>query len=136
MLKSRDNGRGYLSVYLGKDNQRYIHRLVWEAWEGAIPKGMQVCHNDGDRSNNALDNLRLDTQKGNEADKRKHGTLLWGDSHPRSAFSEAVLDEIIQLHDSGMRVEEIIETLGLKANRATVFYRMKRRRSGDFEDLS
>lgn len=135
-LKPKDNGRGYLSVFLGKGTQRYIHRLVWEAWNGPIPEGMQVCHNDGDRSNNALNNLRIDTQKGNEADKRRHGTLMWGDSHPNSAFSEAVLDEVIRLHDSGMRVEAIVEKLGLKASRATVFYRMKRRRSGDFAGLA
>lgn len=42
-----------------------IHRLVWETFNGEIPEGMVIDHIDGNRSNNALSNLRLVTQSEN-----------------------------------------------------------------------
>ena len=42
-----------------------IHRLIYETFNGPIPKGMLVDHIDGNRSNNALYNLRLVTQSDN-----------------------------------------------------------------------
>ena len=35
---------------------------------------MEVCHNDGDSTNNHLDNLRYGTSRDNELDKVRHGT--------------------------------------------------------------
>lgn len=49
---------GYMRVSLGRNNHRYVHRLVAEAFlpnPNAFP---QVDHIDGDRKNNRLDNLR------------------------------------------------------------------------------
>jgi hypothetical protein len=45
-----------------------IHRLVLEAFIGSCPPGLECCHNDGDRSNAALDNLRWDTRSSNTLD--------------------------------------------------------------------
>lgn len=53
---------------------KQIHPLVLLAFVGPRPDGMDCCHNDGDPTNNRLDNLRWDTRSGNEADKRIHGT--------------------------------------------------------------
>jgi len=50
----------YLIVDLRKDgdrNQRSVHTLVMEAFEGPPPSGEQVHHIDGDPKNNALSNL-------------------------------------------------------------------------------
>lgn len=38
-----------------------LHRLVYKAFVGEIPKGMVIDHIDGDRSNNNVDNLRCVT---------------------------------------------------------------------------
>lgn len=55
-VSNRDNGSGYARVTL--DGQRvYVHRLVWLLHYGAWPSA-QVDHIDGDRSNNAISNLR------------------------------------------------------------------------------
>lgn len=51
-----------------------VSRLVLEAFVGPAPVGMEACHNDGDKTNNSLANLRWDTRKANHADKRQHGT--------------------------------------------------------------
>ena len=61
--------KGELRVTLGKDgkNKRFfVHRLVWEAFNGTIPEGMQVNHIDERPWNNAVWNLNLMTPKENQ----------------------------------------------------------------------
>ncbi|MCG7596363.1 NUMOD4 motif-containing HNH endonuclease [Mycobacterium sp. PSTR-4-N] len=67
-------GKDYPSVALGKGNHRTIHRLVLETFVGPCPDGTEACHNNGDRFDNRLDNLRWDTPSNNNRDKRSHGT--------------------------------------------------------------
>lgn len=59
----------YLIVCLhdtnGKRVQRYLHRLVYEAFFGSIPKGFEIDHIDGSRQNCHVQNLRLSTHKAN-----------------------------------------------------------------------
>lgn len=62
---------GYLNVGIynkaGVENKTYFraHRLVWETFNGVIPKGMDVDHKDGNKHNNRLENLQLLTRKEN-----------------------------------------------------------------------
>lgn len=65
---------GYLQVWL-RGVHRTMHSLVMEAFVGPRPEGMQVCHNDGNRENNRLSNLRYDTPSANAADRYLHGTM-------------------------------------------------------------
>lgn len=84
------SSRGYLIVTL-RDSGGIIrrccivHRLILEAFVGPCPPGMEGCHNDGNRSNCALFNLRWDTRKANHYDKTIHGTMPVGAKHPRPA---------------------------------------------------
>ncbi len=39
-----------------------LHRMVWEAFNGLIPKGMVIDHINSDTRDNSLSNLRLVTQ--------------------------------------------------------------------------
>ncbi len=84
-------GKGYLAINLSKEERnrtlRYIHRLVLTAFVGPCPEGMQCCHNDGNRINNRLENLRWDTRKNNEADKVAHGTLAKGEGHGQAKLT-------------------------------------------------
>lgn len=62
------NGLGYLQikVQVEKSVKRfYVHRVVWEAYNGIIPKNYEIDHIDNNKSNNSLDNLRLVTRKEN-----------------------------------------------------------------------
>ena len=68
ILKSRNNGNNYFTFYLCDKSKRrnyYIHRFVFETFKGEIPKGKEIDHWDMDRSNNAIQNLQLLTQKEN-----------------------------------------------------------------------
>lgn len=72
--------KGYATVKLSVDGIRYtamVHRLVLDAFVGPRPDGMEVCHNDGDPSNNRLDNLRYASRSENRLDSVRHGTHPW-----------------------------------------------------------
>ena len=64
LLKAGKNNWGYMQVILsmdGKSKHWLVHRLVWEAFNGTIPHGLQVNHVDEDKTNNKLENLNLMT---------------------------------------------------------------------------
>jgi len=68
---------GYLTVGLCRRNKvkRYkVARLVLMAFQGLPPVGMECCHNDGDRLNDQLSNLRWDTKSNNTNDSIRHRT--------------------------------------------------------------
>ncbi len=58
-------GHGYYHTSY-KGNEDKIHRLVWQLHYGDIPKDKEIDHIDGDKANNAIDNLRLVTKQGNQ----------------------------------------------------------------------
>lgn len=64
LLSPVDNGTGYKQIKFrlnGKRYNRYVHRIMWETFVGAIPEGYEINHIDHDKSNNALSNLELVT---------------------------------------------------------------------------
>lgn len=50
---------GYYATNPRQPQQRYMHRFVWEHFNGPIPDGMHVHHIDHDRGNNGIENLEL-----------------------------------------------------------------------------
>lgn len=50
-----------------------VHRLVLEAFVGPAPSGLVCCHNNGDGTDNRLENLRWDTLSANSKDAVRHG---------------------------------------------------------------
>lgn len=60
ILKTWLNHNGYLRVELSKNGKHkfyFVHRLVYEAFIGEIPEGMQVNHKDENKQNNILSNI-------------------------------------------------------------------------------
>lgn len=91
-LMTPTNFKGhYLGVALYKHNigKRWmIHALVLMAFSGPCPNKMQACHNDGNKFNNRLENLRWDTLAANNVDKKRHGKLKRGHAVYGSKLTE------------------------------------------------
>ena len=49
----------------------YIHRVVWEVFNGEIPAGKEIDHIDRDKTNNNLNNLRLVTHSENQLNRNE-----------------------------------------------------------------
>ena len=92
-------GTGYIKPYLrkdgylqmlvaedGKHNSEYIHRFIWQAFNGEIPDGLTIDHIDNNPANNRLDNLQLLTNTENP-------------SKANQIFTKAQLDEIRYLRN-------------------------------------
>ena len=85
---------GYLQVILCrncKPSLFKVHRLVYEAFHGKRPEGMEINHIDEDKSNNSLENLNLMTHKEN---------VNWGTAIERRA------KPIIQYSLNGKKLAE------------------------------
>lgn len=92
ILKANPSGRGYLAVCLQPGaRQRYIHRLVAEAFWGAPPCGSEVNHRDGNKHNNAIENLEWVTSAENSAHAAANGLLRTGE---RCSWARLTADDV------------------------------------------
>ena len=83
-MQQTPNADGYPSVRLVIDGRRKrvaVHRLVADAYLGAKPVGYEVCHINGDKTDNRAENLRYGTRKENAADREQHGRTSCGERH-------------------------------------------------------
>lgn len=99
VISQQDNGHGYKTVRLYKENKQriaYVHRLVLETFIGECPKGMEACHNNGYRWHNHLSNLRWDTKAGNHADKFAHGTIRNGE---KARAAKLTAEKVIEIRN-------------------------------------
>lgn len=96
--------KGYLQIgpYVnGKTKPMTVHRAVMLAFVGPRPDGMEICHIDGDKTNNALSNLKYATPTENNADKKKHGTHLTGEQCHAAKLNRLQVAEIRRLYATG-----------------------------------
>lgn len=73
---------GYLCVKLAKNNKKtnyYVHRLVATAFVSG--QGDEVCHSDGDKTNNCAINLSWGSRADNMADRHRLGENAVGERH-------------------------------------------------------
>jgi hypothetical protein len=109
---------GYHQVSLcvnGKKFSRLVHRLVAYAFIGPQPSPeYDVLHWDGDKTNNALSNLRWGTPKDNNDDQVRHNTRVLGSRHPLAKLTEGKVREIRDLWNYGkLSQAEISEAVGV-----------------------
>lgn len=81
LLKLHPQNGGYLVITFEVGNTRLartVHSLVAEAFLGPRPEGYDICHENGIRKDNRVENLRYDTRKNNFRDRIAHNTIYDG----------------------------------------------------------
>lgn len=86
--------QGYTRFALYSRDGVNAHKLVMRAFRGPCPDGLEACHNDGNRGNSRLDNLRYDTHTANMADAIRHGNTLPGERNP---YSKLTVDAVLAI---------------------------------------
>ena len=104
---------GYFVISLFMNNVRYrrfVHRLVLETYVSPCPDGMEGCHNNGNKQDNHLENLRWDTSSNNAFDKIKHGTQpdSRGENHGRAKITNKDARMIIYMYRTGLFLQREI----------------------------
>jgi len=107
------NYQGYPRVTLGVDGKTIsvaVHRLVAKAFYGEPPEGCVVCHNNGVKTDNRPENLRWDTPKSNNEDRRKHKTMPVGERHGMAKLKQADIDSI---RGRGLHYTDVMREYGM-----------------------
>jgi 5-methylcytosine-specific restriction endonuclease McrA len=103
-LKLHPTQTGYLQVGLSKEGrvrQFYIHRLVATAFIGPCPPGHEVCHLDGDKTNNSVSNLAYGTHAENQQQMISHGKSQRGVKQSFTKLTVSDIEQIMSLLENG-----------------------------------
>lgn len=119
-LTLKPNRTGYLraALYNGitEGHRRYlVHHLVLEAFVGPRPERMDGCHNDDDRTNNRIDNLKWGTPEQNWEDRKRNGRSFpaQGESHGMAKLTTEQVLAIRKRSEQGWTNPEIAQDTGL-----------------------
>lgn len=113
--------RGYAHVSLYAESKRpkthYIHATVLRAFCGPPPfPGAEGCHNDGNRGNNALTNLRWGSRQDNVDDRLRHGRQQFGTRVRRSKLTEQQVREMRAQYRAGKGTHLLAREYGLSTH--------------------
>ena len=115
-LRKSSFADGYEQVQMrvgGKAVTRKVARLVLKAFVGPCPQGMQCCHNDGNRANNHVTNLRWDTVESNMRDRDRHGKTAKGERSGSARLSESQVLSIREQASHGTRLCVLARDFGV-----------------------
>jgi hypothetical protein len=115
LLKTFDKqGRNYVTFSKnGKTNKVRVHIIVATHFIGERPKGLDICHNDGNPSNNCVTNLRYDTKKANMKDMICHGNSQRGERNYNTIATTEQIFKIRRLRKDGLIYKDICIQVGL-----------------------
>lgn len=121
----KKSGHKYVSFWRdGKAHKEYVHRLVASHFIGNIPAGMQVCHGPGGPADNRLENIRIDTPKGNALDRRRDRTEVRGEDCWNAKLTQLDVDYIRSRRGEYRGVQrELASEFGVSESRISVIMR-------------
>lgn len=104
----------------GASSHRLVHRAVLEAFVGPCPAGMQSCHNNGQRDDNRVENLRWDTLANNTADIERHGRRQRGERHHSARLTDEIVRDIRMRRQRGESLPKIGRRFGIASGHVSV----------------
>lgn len=131
-FKPHRKPNGYLAADLQRDQQRhrsYVHRLVWEAFRGAIPSGLEINHRNGDKADNRLVNLELVTRSDNML--HSFQTLdpslnrSRGETHHKAKLTEEDVRSVLRMVAAGDSRRIIAERFGISKTAVSLIVKGK-----------
>lgn len=129
VMKSYDNGWGYLRVCLRNNNKQkfyLIHRLIAEHFIPNPNNFNVVNHIDGNKKNNKISNLEWCDHSHNNKHAFRTGLInsLKGEKHPRSKLNEKQVIEIKKLLSEGLLTQrEIAKKFNIHPNTINGIYK-------------
>lgn len=119
LVKPLAKSNGYLCVNLTKRGAREqwaVHRAVLLAFVGGPTDDQEACHNNGQRSDNRLCNLRWDTRRANHADKQVHGTAQHGEHNGNARLTA---DQVRAIRAGSQSLSHIAEQYAISVTNAS-----------------
>jgi hypothetical protein len=110
IMKASFNDWGYLQIALFDRRWKKHYRvasLVLLAFVGPRPKGKEVSHLDGNKTNNKLSNLRYETARENQHRLKEHGTCQYGEMNPFHKLTSQDVLEIRSLKKLGFSLSNL-----------------------------
>lgn len=104
------NGYGRITH---KRKTQYSHRFMWEAFNGPIPDGLDVCHKCDNRKCVNPGHLFLGSRKDNMADARVKNRLQRGECRYNSVLTEDKVRKARALRSQGMKAKDIAKQMGV-----------------------
>lgn len=118
-------GRYNLRSLDGKLVRKYGSYFVLLSFVGPKPDGCEVCHNNGDCTDDSANNLRCGTPQSNLEDKISHGTVVKGVDVHTAKLDEDDVREIRVLRHSGMSLRSIAKMFGVTQTLVSLIYKRK-----------
>jgi hypothetical protein len=113
---------GYPTVRIevdGRQRNYRVHRLLMMVFGPPQPPGKSyVCHNNDDRQDITVANLKWGDQKDNMADARQNGRLTTGERNRHAILTAATVAELRCLHKDGWTYRELGTRFGVKPHTA------------------
>lgn len=127
--------RGYVTYHLCKNGIRKdpsAHRLVWEAFNGAIPAGMEINHLNGKRTDNRLCNLEVCSKSQNlqhsfrVLKRPPPNNPNHGSKNGAAKLTEADIPKIFALYRAGVRQQDIGRQFGVSQRMISLIVRREK----------
>lgn len=114
ILARTERPDGYLNACLWLNNKptmMTVHHIVAKTFLGSRSRRKDICHNNGIRSDNRVENLRYDNRKNNSKDRIAHGTIYNSNTKAKLSLTEV---RMVKSEKGRIKAKELAARLNLK----------------------